>query len=222
MPRGSLQARALRGDADLRNVIGRRAAMAARMQRTRQPVASRAARASRGDCAWMPCSISSASRQRHQPRAAVRADRAGIHADRRRDGDDQSRARLAVRAGHVRRAVRRHAEAGLVPCAAGRRALALPLGTRYLFALFAGAGARRRRSACCIELCLRRTYGRDPLYGLLLTFGAAMVIEETDPARLGHRAKSSCRCPRRSPAAIRLGDLIYVQLPFLRQRLRRV
>src|SRR4029453_673628 len=29
-----------------------------------------------------------------------------------------------------------------------------------------------------LELCMRRTYGRDPLYGLLLTFGAALVIEE--------------------------------------------
>ncbi|HXH83677.1 MAG TPA: branched-chain amino acid ABC transporter permease [Candidatus Tectomicrobia bacterium] len=29
-----------------------------------------------------------------------------------------------------------------------------------------------------LELCLRRTYGRDPLYGLLLTFGAALVLEE--------------------------------------------
>ena len=27
-----------------------------------------------------------------------------------------------------------------------------------------------------LELCLRRTYGRDPLYGLLLTFGAALVL----------------------------------------------
>ena len=50
------------------------------------------------------------------------------------------------------------------------------------------AGAMRRHSssrrsssassACVIELCMRRTYGKDPLYGLLLTFGAAMVIEE--------------------------------------------
>ena len=30
-----------------------------------------------------------------------------------------------------------------------------------------------------IEICLRRTYGQDPLYGLLLTFGMALVIEET-------------------------------------------
>ena len=29
-----------------------------------------------------------------------------------------------------------------------------------------------------LELCLRGTYGKDPLFGLLLTFGAAMVIEE--------------------------------------------
>jgi len=29
-----------------------------------------------------------------------------------------------------------------------------------------------------LELCVRRTYGKDPLFGLLLTFGAAMVIEE--------------------------------------------
>ena len=29
-----------------------------------------------------------------------------------------------------------------------------------------------------LELCMRRTYGKDSLYGLLLTFGAALVIEE--------------------------------------------
>ena len=29
-----------------------------------------------------------------------------------------------------------------------------------------------------LEFAMRRTYGRDPLYGLLLTFGAALVIEE--------------------------------------------
>ena len=53
----------------------------------------------------------------------------------------------------------------------------VPVGWRYVAALvFApmlvavvGMG---------IELCMRRTYGKDPLYGLLLTFGAAMVLEE--------------------------------------------
>jgi branched-subunit amino acid ABC-type transport system permease component len=29
-----------------------------------------------------------------------------------------------------------------------------------------------------LEICMRPTYGKDPLYGLLLTFGAAMVLEE--------------------------------------------
>src|SRR6185312_6197794 len=29
-----------------------------------------------------------------------------------------------------------------------------------------------------LERLMRRTYGRDPLYGLLLTFGVAMVLEE--------------------------------------------
>jgi branched-chain amino acid transport system permease protein len=54
---------------------------------------------------------------------------------------------------------------------------AVPMGWRYVVALvlapllvaFVGMG---------IELCMRRTYGKDPLYGLLLTFGAAMVLEE--------------------------------------------
>jgi branched-chain amino acid transport system permease protein len=54
---------------------------------------------------------------------------------------------------------------------------AVPLGWRYVVALvFAPL-----LTACVgmlIEVCVRRTYGKDPLYGLLLTFGAAMVIEE--------------------------------------------
>jgi branched-chain amino acid transport system permease protein len=55
--------------------------------------------------------------------------------------------------------------------------LALPLGWRYavmlivspIFVGFVGIA---------VEFCMRRTYGKDPLYGLLLTFGAAMIIEE--------------------------------------------
>lgn len=37
-----------------------------------------------------------------------------------------------------------------------------------------------------LEVCLRRTYGKDPLYGLLLTFGAALVIEEGIRIVWGH------------------------------------
>jgi len=55
--------------------------------------------------------------------------------------------------------------------------MALPLGTRYAIALFL-APVLVGVFGLLLELCLRRTYGRDPLYGLLLTFGAALVIEE--------------------------------------------
>jgi branched-chain amino acid transport system permease protein len=55
--------------------------------------------------------------------------------------------------------------------------LTLPIGTRYAIALFV-APLVVGVFGLLLELCLRRTYGRDPLYGLLLTFGAALVIEE--------------------------------------------
>ncbi|HEY6511630.1 MAG TPA: branched-chain amino acid ABC transporter permease, partial [Burkholderiaceae bacterium] len=55
--------------------------------------------------------------------------------------------------------------------------MALPIGTRYAIALFV-APLIVGLFGLLLELCLRRTYGRDPLYGLLLTFGAALVIEE--------------------------------------------
>ena len=54
---------------------------------------------------------------------------------------------------------------------------ALPALPRYVVALVVGplvvGGV-----GMLLELCLRRTYGADPLYGLLLTFGAALVLEE--------------------------------------------
>jgi len=50
-----------------------------------------------------------------------------------------------------------------------------------------------------LELCLRRTYGKDPLYGLLLTFGAALVIEELIRLIWGS-TRRCCSCPRRSTA----------------------
>ena len=62
---------------------------------------------------------------------------------------------------------------------------ALPLGV----ALRDRARCSRRSSSASfgmlLELALRRTYGTDPLYGLLLTFGAALVIEEADPRGVG-------------------------------------
>ena len=53
----------------------------------------------------------------------------------------------------------------------------LPAGARYSFALVLGPIAVGL-VGMLLELCLRGTYGKDPLFGLLLTFGAAMVIEE--------------------------------------------
>jgi branched-chain amino acid transport system permease protein len=41
-----------------------------------------------------------------------------------------------------------------------------------------------------LELMMRRTYGKDPLYGLLLTFGAALVIEEAIRIFWGSREQS--------------------------------
>lgn len=54
---------------------------------------------------------------------------------------------------------------------------ALPLATRYALTLII-APAAVGVVGVLVEFCMRRTYGKDPLYGLLLTFGAAMVIEE--------------------------------------------
>jgi branched-subunit amino acid ABC-type transport system permease component len=55
--------------------------------------------------------------------------------------------------------------------------VALPTGVRYSFALVL-APILVGLVGMLLELCLRGTYGKDPLFGLLLTFGAAMVIEE--------------------------------------------
>jgi branched-chain amino acid transport system permease protein len=56
--------------------------------------------------------------------------------------------------------------------------LALPLGWRYALT-FLIAPAAAGLVGVIIEMLMRRTYGKDPLYGLLLTFGTAMVIEES-------------------------------------------
>src|SRR5687767_13403930 len=61
-----------------------------------------------------------------------------------------------------------------------------------------------------LELCMRRTYGRDPLYGLLLTFGAALVIEEAIRAAWGSRERI-LPVPEAVSGAILLGDLIYAK-----------
>ncbi len=59
-----------------------------------------------------------------------------------------------------------------------------------------------------LELALRRTYGKDPLYGLLLTFGAALVIEEGIRALFGSTEKQ-LPLPDAISGAVLVGDLIY-------------
>lgn len=56
--------------------------------------------------------------------------------------------------------------------------LSLSVTARYMAAIiFAPLAAAV--AGMVLELCLRPTYGKAPLYGLLLTFGAALVIEES-------------------------------------------
>jgi len=64
-----------------------------------------------------------------------------------------------------------------------------------------------------LELCMRRTYGKDPLYGLLLTFGAALVIEEMIRVMWGSRERS-LPLPDAISGAVLVGDLIYSKYRF--------
>ena len=64
-----------------------------------------------------------------------------------------------------------------------------------------------------LEVCMRRTYGRDPLYGLLLTFGAALVIEEAIRAVWGS-AEKQLAVPEAISGAFLLGDLIWSRYRF--------
>jgi branched-subunit amino acid ABC-type transport system permease component len=90
--------------------------------------------------------------------------------------------------------------------------MALPVDLRYLVALllapvFVGV------FGMVLELCLRRTYGRDPLYGLLLTFGAALVIEEMIRVIWGSTERQ-LPLPEAISGAFLLGDLIYSRYRF--------
>jgi branched-chain amino acid transport system permease protein len=64
-----------------------------------------------------------------------------------------------------------------------------------------------------LELCLRRTYGKDPLYGLLLTFGAALVIEELIRLLWGANEKQLV-LPAALNGAVLIGGLIYAKYRF--------
>ena len=61
-----------------------------------------------------------------------------------------------------------------------------------------------------LELCLRRTYGKDALYGLLLTFGAALVIEELIRLVWGSNEKQ-LMVPEQFSGAMVMGGLLYAK-----------
>jgi branched-chain amino acid transport system permease protein len=90
--------------------------------------------------------------------------------------------------------------------------MSLPLGTRYLVALIF-APILVGIFGMLLELCMRRTYGRDPLYGLLLTFGAALVIEETIRLVWGSSEKQ-LMLPEVISGAFLMGDLVYSKYRF--------
>ncbi len=85
--------------------------------------------------------------------------------------------------------------------------LGLPLEGRFIFAIVLGpilAGL----AGMVLELCLRPTYGQKPLYGLLLTFGAALVIEEI--IRLGWgTGEQNFQVPQAINGAVLIGGLIF-------------
>jgi branched-chain amino acid transport system permease protein len=86
---------------------------------------------------------------------------------------------------------------------------ALPIGTRYLIALLF-APVLVGIFGMLLELCMRRTYGKDPLYGLLLTFGAALVIEELIRLVWGSSEKQ-LPLPESISGAFLIGDLLYAR-----------
>jgi branched-chain amino acid transport system permease protein len=83
----------------------------------------------------------------------------------------------------------------------------LSLGWRYGIALIL-APLAVGAAGVVLELALRRTFGKDPLYGLLFTFGAALVIEEIIRALWGSTEKQ-LPLPAAITGAFMVGDLAW-------------
>ncbi|NKB53922.1 MAG: hypothetical protein GKR97_17200 [Rhizobiaceae bacterium] len=83
----------------------------------------------------------------------------------------------------------------------------LPIAFRYCLALII-APLLAAIAGMVLERALRRTYGKAPLYGLLLTFGAALVIEEL--IRLGWgTGEQNLLLPQSINGAVLIGGLIF-------------
>jgi branched-chain amino acid transport system permease protein len=90
--------------------------------------------------------------------------------------------------------------------------LSLPVTGRYFLGLALGpiiAGF----FGMLLELCLRPTYGKAPLYGLLLTFGAALVIEEAIRLVWG-TGEQNMPVPQMISGAFLMGGLIFSTYKF--------
>src|SRR3954469_1295494 len=85
--------------------------------------------------------------------------------------------------------------------------LAQPLGLRYALTL-ALAPAVVGLVGIAVELLMRRTYGKDPLFGLLLTFGVALVLEEAIRGVWGTR-DYTLQTPRGISGGFIFQDLIW-------------
>lgn len=90
--------------------------------------------------------------------------------------------------------------------------LGLQLGTRYAVGIIAGS-LLAALAGMVLELCLRPTYGKAPLYGLLLTFGAALVIEELIRHYWG-TGEQSLKVPQAINGAFLMGGLIFSKYKF--------
>lgn len=85
--------------------------------------------------------------------------------------------------------------------------MALSLPKRYVVAL-AFAPVLAGVAGMVLERCLRPTYGKAPLYGLLLTFGAALVVEEAIRLFWG-TGEQSLPVPEDINGAMLIGGLIF-------------
>jgi branched-chain amino acid transport system permease protein len=95
---------------------------------------------------------------------------------------------------------------------AGASYLELPLALRYGLALIV-APVLIGVVGMGLERCVRRTYGKKAEYGLLLTFGAALVLEEGIRIVWGSGEKN-LPVPESVNGAFMAGDLIYSKYRF--------
>jgi branched-subunit amino acid ABC-type transport system permease component len=90
--------------------------------------------------------------------------------------------------------------------------LGLPIVLRYVLAVVM-APALVAVVGMVLEVCMRPTYGKDPLYGLLLTFGAALVLEEAIRVVWGS-AEQMLQVPQNLLGPFMLGGMIYSKYQF--------